>query len=250
MIVAIREALNEMEKNATRKDKIVILTDSLAASISLKNHHKQQARQDLTEEITKKIHILRQRKEITTQICWIPAHCGIEGNEKADQEAKEGLDSETKLNTGLRKKEIYSIIKRHKMEEWQKKMVRQQKRQKFHAIVPKIGKNKINFKIDNNKINRARLGAPTIEKMGKPCEYCQTSPYNIEQTMTSVSAGHFILTPTQPVGSGRPQLGSNPGPPHRKSRALPTEFTAPPAFYILLIFMEINLTTFILFDMR
>ena len=43
----------------------------------------------------------------TTQICWIPAHCGIEGNEKADQEAKKGLDSETKLNTGLGKKEIY-----------------------------------------------------------------------------------------------------------------------------------------------
>ena len=29
--------------------------------------------------------------------------------------------------------------------------------------------------------------------------------------MTSVSAGHIILTPTQPVGSGRPQWESNPG---------------------------------------
>ena len=28
-------------------------------------------------------------------------------------------------------------------------------------------------------------------------------------TMTSASAGHIILTPTQPVGSGRPQPGSN-----------------------------------------
>ena len=35
--------------------------------------------------------------------------------------------------------------------------------------------------------------------------------------MTSVSAGHIIhvLTPTQPVGSGRPQRESNPGHPHR-----------------------------------
>ena len=41
--------------------------------------------------------------------------------------------------------------------------------------------------------------------------------------MTSVSAGHIILTPTQPVGSGRPQRESNPGPPHQESRALPTE---------------------------
>ena len=48
------------------------------------------------------------------------------------------------------------------------------------------------------------------------------------ETMTSVSAGHIILTPTQPVGSGRPQRGSNPEPPHQESRALPTELPRPP----------------------
>ena len=39
------------------------------------------------------------------------------------------------------------------------------------------------------------------------------------ETMTSVSAGHIIslLTPTQPVGSGRPLRESNPGPPHQES---------------------------------
>ena len=46
--------------------------------------------------------------------------------------------------------------------------------------------------------------------------------------MTSVSAGYIILTPTQPVGSGRPQRGSNPGPPDEESRALPTELPRPP----------------------
>ena len=45
--------------------------------------------------------------------------------------------------------------------------------------------------------------------------------------MTSVSAGHIILTSTQPIGSGRPQRGSNPGPPHHESRALPTELPRP-----------------------
>ena len=48
------------------------------------------------------------------------------------------------------------------------------------------------------------------------------------ETMTSVSAGQIILTPTEPVGSGRPQRGSNPGPPHQKSHALPTELPPPP----------------------
>ena len=46
--------------------------------------------------------------------------------------------------------------------------------------------------------------------------------------MTSVSAGHIVLTPTQPVGSGRPQRESNPGPPQKESRALPTELPPPP----------------------
>ena len=49
--------------------------------------------------------------------------------------------------------------------------------------------------------------------------------------MTSISAGHIILTPTQPVGSGRPQRGSNPGPPDQESRALPTKLPRPPSAY-------------------
>ena len=48
------------------------------------------------------------------------------------------------------------------------------------------------------------------------------------ETMTSVSAGHILLTPTQPLGSGRPQWESNPGPRHQESRALLTELPPPP----------------------
>ena len=53
--------------------------------------------------------------------------------------------------------------------------------------------------------------------------------------MTSVSAGHIILTPTQPVGSGRPQRESNPGPPPQESRALPTELPRPPEAKIIIL---------------
>ena len=45
--------------------------------------------------------------------------------------------------------------------------------------------------------------------------------------MTSVSAGHIILTPTHPVGSGWSQQESNPGPPHLESPALLTELPSP-----------------------
>ena len=46
--------------------------------------------------------------------------------------------------------------------------------------------------------------------------------------MTSVSAGHIILTPTQSVGNPRLERGSNPRPRSQKSRALPTELPARP----------------------
>ena len=55
--------------------------------------------------------------------------------------------------------------------------------------------------------------------------------------MTSISAGHIILTPTQPVGSGQPQRESNPGPPHQESRALPTEL--PQRYYPTRILKQI-----------
>ena len=38
--------------------------------------------------------------------------------------------------------------------------------------------------------------------------------------MSSVSAGHIILTLTKKVGSGRPKWGSKPRPPHEESHAL------------------------------
>ena len=46
--------------------------------------------------------------------------------------------------------------------------------------------------------------------------------------MTSLSAGHITLTPTQLVGSGWPQRESNPGHSHQELRTLPTELLRPP----------------------
>ena len=67
------------------------------------------------------------------------------------------------------------------------------------------------------------------------------------ETMTSVSAGHITLTPTQPVGCGRPQRESNPGPPHQETRALPTELPPPPPFPLGLVGSQIKFKMTILF---
>ena len=68
-----------------------------------------------------------------------------------------------------------------------------------------------------------RERVPTLTSDNFTCCHTQVSG----ETMTSVLAGHIILTQTQPVGSGRPQRGSNLGPPDQESRALPTELPRP-----------------------
>ena len=66
------------------------------------------------------------------------------------------------------------------------------------------------------------------------------------ETMTSVSAGHIIRTPTQPVRSGRPQRGSNPGSPHQESRPPPHLRTVPNisrVHFMLVVFSICNHTS-------
>ena len=62
------------------------------------------------------------------------------------------------------------------------------------------------------------------------------------KTMTSVSAGHIILIPSQPVGSGRLLQKSNPGPPHQESPALPTELPRSPSKMVIIRNFWINST--------
>ena len=74
---------------------------------------------------------------------------------------------------------------------------------------------------------------------------CHTTRQSGE-TMTSVSAGHIILTPTQPVGSGRPHRRWNPRPPHTGSHALPPPPPPPPPFSPLFCHRYIQLDKSIL----
>ncbi|GFN83372.1 ribonuclease h1-like protein [Plakobranchus ocellatus] len=76
---------------------------------------------------------------------WIPAHCGIQGNEKADGEAKLGLDREQTIQTRIGKTEIKSIINKKMKEEWQNMWDRETKGNFFRKLVPKVGPSKIKF---------------------------------------------------------------------------------------------------------
>ena len=76
------------------------------------------------------------------------------------------------------------------------------------------------------KLYHGRVTSLTSDNFTRAC--CHTRKRQSGDTMTSVSAVHIILTPTQSVGCERPQRVSNPGPPHQESCALPTELRPPP----------------------
>ncbi len=75
-------------------------------------------REDL---ITETRHILLNIRNlgIEVQFCWVPAHIGIKGNEKADKIAKEALEKEqVEINTSMGKGEIKAKIKCETMQIW------------------------------------------------------------------------------------------------------------------------------------
>ena len=75
-----------------------------AESLSFKDNNKPQARQDLTEEITKEIHLLKTPKGDHNTNMLDPSTLW---NKKADHEVKGGLNGETQINTGLGEKIQY-----------------------------------------------------------------------------------------------------------------------------------------------
>lgn len=86
---ALKIALEELWKN--RKSGNVVLTDSKSACTLLKNCNDKDENETLIHEILCLMNITK------TQIQWIPAHVGIDGNEKADKLAKNACSSSIHL---------------------------------------------------------------------------------------------------------------------------------------------------------
>ena len=82
----MKAALTWISNNCGEAERVVICTDSLSLCQVL----------SATNEDQLTLHIAQCKAEITIQ--WVPAHCGVPGNEVADQAAKYA----TKLNEECR----------------------------------------------------------------------------------------------------------------------------------------------------
>ena len=70
------------------KETFTIFTDSLSVLFTLKQllptHH-------MVQEVHKWLVLLHSRRRIQVHFCWVPAHVGVIGNERADQAANEAM---------------------------------------------------------------------------------------------------------------------------------------------------------------
>lgn len=110
----LKIALEELRKN--RNNNNVLLTDSQSACTALKNGNRSEENESVIQEI------LNLMKLTNTKVQWIPAHVGIDGNEKADQLAKNACLGE--VNEYMREKntvkDIKIIIENNIISQWKK----------------------------------------------------------------------------------------------------------------------------------
>ena len=100
-----------------RADRVVVCTDSKAVLESIQGEGNN--RKDLVLEIQHSLFRLY-RSGIDIWFCWVPAHEGAKGNEKADKLAKRALEEAITITIPLGKGEGKSFIKRKEIEKWQK----------------------------------------------------------------------------------------------------------------------------------
>ena len=89
-LTAIILAVNQIkESNDKYNTKYVIYSDSKSAIESLKRYSNKNPLEIKIKQLINKLYV----RGIIIEVCWIPAHVGIPGNEKADEKAKTGTNS-------------------------------------------------------------------------------------------------------------------------------------------------------------
>jgi ribonuclease HI/exonuclease III len=101
----------------TDKTNFVILSDSKSVLQALQgNIHKAKSNWILFQ-VKEKIKLLKENNK-NISLCWIPAHCNIKGNEKADKAAKEGITSGLDPGIKIPYTDITNIAKENMIKQW------------------------------------------------------------------------------------------------------------------------------------
>ncbi len=160
---------------------MVICSDSVSALMTIKSGVTRNHQELLYEILFTNSRISKQGKNLTYM--WVPAHVGIQGNEKVDRRAKEAtkkehVDIKIKLSITEGKSLVWKRIRQKCQQQWDNEI----KGRHLYMIQNMIG---IESKKGNKKeqviINRLRIGHcklnKTLHVMGKHptglCDECQ-----------------------------------------------------------------------------
>ncbi|KAJ8962363.1 hypothetical protein NQ318_018347 [Aromia moschata] len=132
----------------------------------------------LAQNIQETCHALASQN-ISVSILWVPSHVGIIGNERADQAAKEALNSDLTVKEVQLYKDLKNTLKQITTNKWQN--LWNQSNTKLQSIQPTINVNNLPpmNRRDKIKIRRLRIGHTRathgyIMESGNPtlCEHC------------------------------------------------------------------------------
>ena len=128
---AIWSALEIVKEHPPQK--FVIFSDSRSAVEAIQNYY---PKNPLVQEIKFSFHKLNEEgKDI--EICWIPAHVGVKGNEEADKAAKEAINkNRSRLNVPV--SDFFPTLKKFTFEKWQRLWNEEHEDNKLKQIIPNI----------------------------------------------------------------------------------------------------------------
>ncbi len=160
-MLAIILALQWVEE--VKPNKVIICSDSMS-SLACIQSGKSICRQDLLDEINQFIFKSNQQS-ISVVFIWVPAHKGVEGNEKGDMLAKEAVTSEmVELDIKLSRSEIKSIIKDKINRMWQERWDKEVKGRHLYNIHKEVTASKISGleRQEETWFSRLRMGHTSL----------------------------------------------------------------------------------------
>ena len=135
-LLAIKTAIDwigEKAKDLVSKE-VVIFTDSLSSLLAIETPRKHY-NNHILQAIINKI----EQNRIKTHIAWIPAHCGILGNEKADIHAKQALNKSTITLTYVQAPKDHKKMASHYIKNlWEQRLKEKEHNTTNFKIQPKV----------------------------------------------------------------------------------------------------------------